>query len=183
MTRFNEQKTAQLAAYLLQKSDGTLFLIKLIKLIYIADRETFRCLGRPISYDRFVSMEHGPVPSHTYNLTNGAVQGEGYWSAMIAPRAGHKLSVTDESEVGFGALSEAELKIADNVFTQYGHVPRFDLVEITHQFEEWNDPRRSSSDITYKSILHAVGFSEEDANNALDYHKEQHDLSDFFNAA
>lgn len=181
--KYDEQKTAQLAAYFLQKSNGTLYLIKLLKLLYIADREAFRKLGRPISFDRYVSMEHGPVLSHTYNLMNGAVQDNGYWSSIITPRVGHKLSISDESEVNFDALSDAELAIADVVYKQFGHVQRFDLCKITHSFDEWIDPGSSSSPLTYKEILHGVGYSDEDADASIEYIEEQEALSEFFKTA
>jgi len=46
--------------------------LKLMKLLYLADRESMRRNGRPISGDRYVSMDHGPVLSQTLNLINGA---------------------------------------------------------------------------------------------------------------
>ncbi|MCU7933748.1 MAG: SocA family protein [Candidatus Thiodiazotropha sp. (ex Dulcina madagascariensis)] len=181
--KYDEKKTTQLAAYFLRKSNGTLYLIKLLKLLYIADREAFRELGRPISFDRYVSMEQGPVLSHTYNLMNGAVQDDGYWSSIITPRDGHKLSISDESEVNFDALSDAELAIADEVYENFGHVQRFDLCKMTHNFDEWTDPESSSIPLSYRDVLLAVGYSEEDAEDSIEYIKEQQALSEFLESA
>ena len=181
--KYDEQKTAQLAAYFLQKSDGTLYLIKLLKLLYIADREAFRALGRPISFDRYVSMEHGPVLSHTLNLMNGAVQGSGYWNSIISPRENHKLSISDESEINFGALSDAEISIADKVYQEFGHIRRFDLCDMTHSFDEWTDPGTSSEPLHYNDVLSAVGYSDADAKSAIKNMEEQAALAEFFESA
>jgi len=42
--------------------------LKLIKLLYIIDREALLRWGRPLTGDRYVSMDHGPVLSQTLNL-------------------------------------------------------------------------------------------------------------------
>jgi uncharacterized phage-associated protein len=181
--KYDEKKTAQLAAYFLQKSNGTLYLIKLLKLLYIADREAFREFGRPISFDKYVSMDQGPVLSRTYDLMNGAVRDSRYWSSIITPRAGHKLSISDESEINFDALSEAELRIADEVYDQFGHTQRFDLCDKTHEYSEWTDPQGSSRPLKYKDILIAVGYSEEEADDSINYMKEQQALAEFFESA
>src|SRR5262245_62889630 len=38
------------------------------KIFYFADKAHFLDWGRPISGDRYVAMEHGPVPSNIYDL-------------------------------------------------------------------------------------------------------------------
>jgi len=181
-TRFNETKAAELAAYFLQKSGGEMFLLKLLKLLYIAERESIRETGRSITCDRFVSMDHGPVLSRTLNLMNGTVQGGGSWTAMIAPRNGHKLSITDESEVAFDELSERELEIADRVFEKYGHVPRFELADLTHQFGEWHDPKGSSIPIEFEEILTAVGYDSDEIDALREELSEQRAMDAYLEA-
>lgn len=128
-------------------------------------------------------MDHDPVLSRTYDIMNGAIQDGGYWSAMIAPRFEYKLSITDESEVSFDALSEAELAIVDRVYSEFGHVPRFSLCRVTHSFGEWEDPHGSSIPMSYESVLRGVGYSQEEAAASLEYIKEQQALSDFLETA
>ena len=38
------------------------------KAIFLADRAHLNRYGRPITYDNYVAMEHGPVPSFTYDI-------------------------------------------------------------------------------------------------------------------
>ncbi|RLJ18062.1 hypothetical protein DJ030_12675 [bacterium endosymbiont of Escarpia laminata] len=181
---FNESKTTQLAAYFLQKSKGEMFLLKLMKLLYIADRESFRRYGHPISYDNFVSMDHGPVLSRTYSLMNGMVlDTSGEWNSMISPRNGHKISIVDESEVSFDELSDAEMEIADAVFVEYGHIPRFRLAEITHSFSEWKNPDSSSLRISYMDILKALGYKDGEIQQSIQHMQHQQAVDDFFEVA
>jgi uncharacterized phage-associated protein len=65
---FDESKATEAAAFLLSRSDQTMNYMKLIKLLYLADREALIRWGRPISTDRYVSMKHGPVLSNVLNL-------------------------------------------------------------------------------------------------------------------
>ena len=67
---FNEAKAAQAAARLLKKRGGKMAYMKLIKLLYLVDREALRRWGRPVTTDRYVSMDHGPVLSSTLDLIN-----------------------------------------------------------------------------------------------------------------
>ena len=59
--RFNEAKATQAAARLLRNRGGRMSYMKLIKLLYLADREALARWGRPITTDSYVSMKHGPV--------------------------------------------------------------------------------------------------------------------------
>src|ERR1700730_3643333 len=65
---FNEAKATQAAARLLMLRGGRMKYLKLIKLLYIADREALLRWGKPITTDRYVSMKEGPVVSNIYNL-------------------------------------------------------------------------------------------------------------------
>jgi len=59
---FSEKKIAQVAAFFVSKAGGRLNHMKLLKLIYLSDRESLDQWGEPISYD---SMERGSVLSST----------------------------------------------------------------------------------------------------------------------
>ena len=87
-TMFNERRVAQMAAYLLDHARTRMKYLKLMKLLYLADRESMKRHGHPISGDRYVSMDHGPVLSNTLNLINGAVKFQEHgWDYWIADKA------------------------------------------------------------------------------------------------
>src|SRR4029077_8119875 len=66
--RFNEAKAAQAAARLLKLRGGRMSFLKLIKLLYVVDREALLGGGRPVTTDQYVSMDKGPVLSKIYDL-------------------------------------------------------------------------------------------------------------------
>jgi len=65
---FDEQRTAQAAAFFLHKAGGQMSKVKLMKLLYLAERESYRRYGEPISGDTLLSTPGGPVLSTTQNL-------------------------------------------------------------------------------------------------------------------
>jgi uncharacterized phage-associated protein len=66
--RFNEAKATEAACLLLRLRGGKMSYIKLIKLLYLLDRTSLLRWGRPVTTDRYVSMDQGPVVSQVYNL-------------------------------------------------------------------------------------------------------------------
>ena len=165
---FNERKVGQQAVYLLFKTDRrSMTRMKLMKLLYLADREAINQLGAPISGDRLVSMPLGPCLSTTLNLINGSrpSSADGWDSmlrnsnddwrdvvALLGPPTEGDLSFYDE-------LSRAELKILDEIWVAYGHMTAGQLVDWTHEnLPEWIDPGSSSSPISVSEIGQALGL-------------------------
>lgn len=68
---FDELKIAQATAYLLHKAGGTMEHIKVMKLLYLADRLSWQRYGYSISNDEYYSLPYGPVLSNTLNLMRG----------------------------------------------------------------------------------------------------------------
>ena len=63
--KYREDGSTQAAARLLKRAGGPMSHMKLIKLLYLADRRALVRWGRPITCDWYVSMPQGPVPSFT----------------------------------------------------------------------------------------------------------------------
>ena len=159
---FNERKAAQAAAYLLARNNGRLNYMKLIKLLYLADRKALLEHGKPITGDRMVSMPKGPVLSGILTLINWGQRREEpcIWLEYISPPRQYEVELADPNPK-FDRLSERERRILDQVFERYGRIDKWSLVEITHELPEWRDPRGSSIPIDPADILRAEGFSEE----------------------
>ena len=60
---FNLEKLIQACNYLLKKNNYSLNYTKLIKLLYLADKESLKGAIQTISGDTYVSMDNGPVLS------------------------------------------------------------------------------------------------------------------------
>jgi len=154
---FNEAKVTEAAVYLLKRRGGRMHYLKLLKLLYLADRTALLKWGRPITSDRYVSMDHGPVLSVTLNLINGGYADFGeMWSNAISAKDGAEVELRNP-KLDFvpNELSQAEEDLLSSIFDQYGYWNRWKLVEYLHTLPEWQDPNGSAIPITYRDILAA----------------------------
>ncbi len=163
---FSEEKVTHMASYLLIKRGGRMSYMKLLKLLYLAEREGLVKWGETMSGDKFVSMPRGPVMSSTYDLMQNRST---VWNNFIKSEANHEVSIKNNVlEDDLDELSIAEIKILDSIFEQFGKMGRWDLVEYTHnKCKEWQDPDGSSFPINPSDILLAKGLSEEQASVLL----------------
>ncbi len=164
--RYRQERATQAAAHLLKLRGGRMSYMKLLKLLYLADRRALLMHGKPITFDRYVSMDHGPVLSQTYNLMvaeEAPDQPTSYWRQHISePQAGYEVTLR-VAEPPDGQLSRAQTAILDEVFAEYGTMSRWEIVRFVHTLPEWEDPQGSSNPIALRSILHAGGLDEDDA--------------------
>jgi uncharacterized phage-associated protein len=172
---FNERNAAQAAAYLLKRHDGRLNYMKLIKLLYLADRKALLDCGKPITGDRMVSMPKGPVLSGILELINWGQKREEpcAWLDYVSPPEQYEVRLLNHRP-DFDLLSERECLILDEIDATYGKVDKWSLVELTHELPEWRDPCGSSLPIDPADILRAESRCEqeirhiaEDAEQAL----------------
>jgi len=154
--RFNEAKATQAAARLLRNRGGRMSYMKLIKLLYLADREALARWGRPITTDTYVSMKHGPVLSQVLDLiTEGPnpFVGETFWTKHISEPEHFEVSL--KANPSGDLLSEAEDELLDEIFRKHGHLTRWQLVDLLHTLPEWKDPNGSALPIEFADILKA----------------------------
>ena len=162
---FSERKVTEAAGYLLRLSRGRQFHMKLLKLLYIADRRALANWGFFLSADSHVSMEYGPVLSNTYNLIKGQRKGE-FWQSHISSRAQNEVHLLKDTSTD--TLSRAEERLLDEVFAEFGDVETFELSEMTHsQFPEWRDPGKSRIPISPREILQAQNVPDEEIRDIL----------------
>jgi uncharacterized phage-associated protein len=157
---FNEAKATQAAAFFLKLRGGQMHYIKLIKLLYLADREALIRWGLPFTTDRHVSMDHGPVVSRILNLITDD-RPKPVWSKYIsAPMGEYEIKLLNDAPTDL--LSKAEEALMTEIFETYGHRNRWDLIDnVMHKLPEWRNPCGTSVPISFREILEAEG--EEDA--------------------
>lgn len=164
MVSFNEAKAAQVAARLLSLEGGRMSYMKLIKLLYIVDREALANWGRPVSTDNYVSMKRGPVLSRVLDLINEGrdpKKSSSPWHDLISAPQGYDVTLvaTDPPD---DELSAAEARLIGEVQRQHRLRNEWQMVEFVHQFTEWQDPGSTSNPIYYRDILKAVGRTPEE---------------------
>lgn len=179
---FNEKKATEIAAFLLKMRGGRMSYLKLIKLLYLADREALSRWGFSVTNDRHVSMPHGPVVSNTYNLMMDDAE-KPFWSKFIsAPLGDYELELIAECPTD--KMSRAEERLLAEIFERYGHMTRWQLRDYTHGLPEWHDPHGSSLPISVDEILEAQGLSTADieaiTNDIKQVEKAEHLLGESF---
>jgi uncharacterized phage-associated protein len=157
--RFNEKKATQAAAHLLKLRGGKMSYLKLIKLLYLADRKALTRWGRPISTDRFVSMDRGPVLSRVLDLVTDGDDPDApsIWASFISEPANYEVRL--KNDPSDDELSDAEIGVLDEIFKEFGTWSRWELVRFAHTLPEWKDPQGSAIPIRISDILKAEGKS------------------------
>ena len=161
---FRDEKIAHMAAYLIKKSGGEVQRLKLMKLMYLADRQSFEDRGCSISGDRFFSMKSGPVLSSAYDLMKGTGSAQSFWDGLIKNHTNTTVHSLRDKESDLDLLSEYDEQVMDEVIRRYGAKSGPELKNYLHDScPEWEDPGRSSKLIRIGKILESLGYDEETA--------------------
>ena len=168
LPRYREEKATQAAARLIQRKGGHLDVLSLMKLLYFVERRALVKWGRPITFDSYVSMPHGPVLSFTLNLVNFERDpaNPGYWHRHISERRGNDVCLIGDAPND--QLSAAEEQLIDDVFAELGHLSRWQLRDLSHNLPEWRDPEGSSKPITIRDILLTEGLNSDEIQEVED---------------
>lgn len=158
-TWFNTRKAAQVVAFFAREQGGEINVLKLAKLIYVADRTHMERYDVPICGDELVSMDHGPVNSITLNCVNGLESNRDGWEEFVTDRALHDVGAAKKFvDTDFDQLSRAELKTLRDVWTRFGGMTKYQIRDWTHKnCKEWEDPHGSSKPIPYGRVFKFLG--------------------------
>jgi len=137
--------------------------LQLLKLLYIADRESLRETMRPVLGGRVVAMSKGPLHSKVYDLIKGQGEDASLWSHFIRLDE-YDAELADDP--GDSELSDYEVELLCRIARDYGRLTEWELVELTHRFAEWAknypDPNeKTSRRIHLSDILDAVGLHDD----------------------
>ncbi|WP_137154842.1 Panacea domain-containing protein [Rhizobium sp. FKL33] len=164
---YEARKAAQLIAYLIKKSGGrSLNLLKTVKLVYLADRESVARYGFPILDEPRYSLDHGPINSKTLNRINGGFNSEIEeldWSEYLTDREHNEIGLSAEgvSLDDLDELSEADIECLDAVWERFGHMTPSGLRNWTHDnLPEWQDPNGGRIPITMLGMMRGIGIDD-----------------------
>lgn len=156
---FNERKAAQAAAHLLNLHGGKMEYLKLIKLLYLADRKGFIESGYPTTGDQMVSTDNGPMLSRIHDLILFERESTA-WHEHICPPESYTVTLRQASDGS--ELSEYDDDILGAVHDAYGQWDQWALADYTKTLPEWQDPGGCSLAIDPAVILREAGFSDAD---------------------
>ena len=157
--RLDVEKAIQAVGVLLRREGKRASRLRLLKLLYIADRISLQKTGTPILGSKVVALKHGPVHSAVFDLIKGEHIDEPSWSRHFR-NVGRDVVLEEEPEVG--KLSRYEIELLNEVVDQRINLSDWDVAEETHGFEEWRksypDPSESTSrPIPLEVLIDAVG--------------------------
>ena len=175
--KFDLEKTIQAAAKLLcLESNKQMSRLRLLKLLYIADRETLRDHRYSITGDSVIAMKHGPVLNEFYDVIKGDGAGSLTLDRYIR-RRGHQLTLIEDP--GQGRLNRYEIQKFQELSRRYMNADEWDIIEETREFQEWKDNELGDSPIPLEDILSVLGFSQKNIKSIVDdaaYFQKVHEL-------
>jgi uncharacterized phage-associated protein len=149
--------TTQLGASFLRLAGGRMPYLKLLKLMYYADRTMLVSRGTLITYDKWVAMKFGPVLSSTYGLISHPNDAN-VWTEHIQTDGFDVVLVDDP---GNDELSRTVQKIVAEVYKEHGHKEKFEIAIGTHDLKEYEHPERYGLkviDLPYETVLEVEGM-------------------------
>ncbi len=134
--------------------------LRLLKLLYIADREAIKETGRPITGGSVVAMERGTVLEDVYNLIRGRHPEMPLWDRYLQTDRFYLVLIADPD---VRKLSRYEIEKLQLVAQRHENDDEWVLSDLTHRFGEWkkNDPGSSSRPIPLTDILEGVGIPQD----------------------
>lgn len=167
---FDPHRVTQAAAFLVNCSGAKrMQYLKLLKLLYFADRESLREKGYPITGDEAYAMDYGPVLTRVYAYIKCQIRaGADVWSRYFRT-FGYDIELVDEP--GTGDLSKYDRRILAQVYEKYKDRDGFDLRHLSHDFPEWKETYEesgASKPIPIEKTLDALGIQIENLHDRIE---------------
>ena len=138
-------KITQSLGFLLSLDDNhRMNKLKLVKLIWAADRYHLRKYGRTVTDSEYFALPHGPVSSLTLDVIDNdevALYTEdiSFISEHITPWESDKNQIVLYNETEDDYLSETDKEALKFAWDTFGDKDPFELADnITHQYPEWS---------------------------------------------
>jgi hypothetical protein len=176
---YNPLKATQAAAFLVRLNGGRMDMWRMLKLLYLSDRESLIKRGTPITGDELSSMPWGPTPSRIYDNTkvNRTPLGKDeVWKEFLTEneRGTNEIGLVKE-DFSTDRLSRFELGVIEETFRQFAAMSMPELSRYVHQLPEYQDPKGSSYEIDPETILKHAGWSDEEVRDAeRNAHRERY---------
>ncbi|MDR3306077.1 MAG: SocA family protein [Endomicrobium sp.] len=106
--------------------------IKLIKLIFLADKYHLLNYARTITDDTYYAMPYGPVGGDTLNLLNKSLENPFFF----LNEENHKV-IKREDLCNFNMLSDTDKISLDIIIDKFAKYETWDLTNLSHEYPEW----------------------------------------------
>ncbi len=140
----DDRKITQVANYLLSRdSSDTVDELKIVKMIWAADRYHIRKYAKLVTFDDYYAMKDGPVGSAVKDVLEFSDYREldiDYISRFI-----RKLSINSRTKIKSVSsydqdeLSKTDIEALDFAWNNMGSMTTKEAVDFTHKYPEWKD--------------------------------------------
>jgi uncharacterized phage-associated protein len=156
-TGFRSRKAAQACAFFAAKTAHGIEKLKLIKLMYLAERKHLGEKHKPILWDDFFSLPHGPICSGTLNGIDGRIT-QNIWNNFIARHGNVAVATRRFERSDLDELSNSDIRTLESIWVEFGHCTASQLRNYTHDnCPEYTETDRQRIPISYLDILVALG--------------------------
>ena len=138
--------------------------MRLVKLLYLAERESLARLGHPLAGDTYYALDQGPILSRVLDLCKS--RSSGAWATQIGRSGLWAVRLTTAPDLG--SLSAAEITVLEDVAKTHRDRDQWELSTLMHGLPEWKNPRGSRIEIPPAEILAALGKTPEQIREILD---------------
>lgn len=155
MTYFNRDKAIEVILFIAEKMPSSATMHGVSKMLYFADKMHLERYGRLICGDKYIKMQHGPVPSGIYDILK---DGKGIVFEDAFRVSGW--DVIPSRPAKRNELSESDTQCLIEAIKKYGSKSFGSLSDLTHQDSAWiNAPE--NGEMTLESIIEMLDNSEE----------------------
>ena len=146
--RQDYKKITQTINYLVRKDERSVGIneLKIIKLVWAADRYHLRKYARLVTGDQYFAMPNGPVGSLTKDIaefsdnvfSNTGPDEFDYISSYINFNKNNNNGILSSvNDVDYDELSETDIEALDFAWNKFGQYDWKTLIKITHEYPEW----------------------------------------------
>jgi hypothetical protein len=177
---FSAEKILQEVGYLLSLNDNRMNLLKLMKELYLIDRESITERDSSISEDSYFSLPHGPVLSFTLNMLNDlSLNSDNPWAIYLkSEHARYYHNIILFKETPEDRLSKKDKSYIKIISDKFKNFKDREIEDYTHRkLPEWKDPKGSSIRIRFEDIMLALGKTRKEILDAKEEYENINNLS------
>ncbi len=188
---FDVEKLVQAIAYMSSSGVAGLDKLKIVKLLFLADKQHLLEVGRPILGDWYSCMPYGPVPSQSYNIIRDVIDADPDMKPIAEARFNeffridrsrtHPALVAQKAP-DLDIFSDSEVAALDNTIQSYGKFSGADLIKLTHDDPIWQIPDKGRKGWTSVEIPFELFFEVNGADEMLEFARAQQENRDFDSA-
>lgn len=162
MGRYDYKKAVQSINYLISKLGKPIKYMKILKLIYFADRYHLRKYGRTVSGAVYYGMKYGPVASEVKDVLNITAQEDDVENAYKNKFIKYmkKYLIGSLKEPDFDEFSESDIEALDFSLKYFSKFDQYELANITHLYPEWENKKNFLSEQNRRFNIDIMDFFE-----------------------